>query len=232
MHINSGFNYWVCNDHGSIADWVSGIGTIGAIMVGFHQVKVQNQLERARIIENKRPRFDVKSASALIPKNNVLAFEHDASRVKEIVEDYGDRYFKLQMTNISENIVYDLAVRFIYVNSEGKMQNDFFSFNGLKAREKLILIPTNHEYTIKPKRLIIKYTSSVGEEGFCDYNHFEKSKNFFEQPNYYFVMSNNKYMSGYEIGKMISKKSKQFKKLNFESKYLNNRFSFSEKGKE
>ena len=38
MRSNSGFNYWLWNDHGSVADWVSGLGTLGALIFAYKEI--------------------------------------------------------------------------------------------------------------------------------------------------------------------------------------------------
>lgn len=38
MRSSTGFNYWLWNDHGSVADWVSGLGTLGALIFAYKEI--------------------------------------------------------------------------------------------------------------------------------------------------------------------------------------------------
>ncbi|PKZ26361.1 hypothetical protein CYJ78_12365 [Lactobacillus crispatus] len=64
---------------GSVAEWIGGFGTIAAVIAGFAQVKNQNKIKKANDIEEKRPRFDVKSASTIKNYKEIvtLACKHD-----------------------------------------------------------------------------------------------------------------------------------------------------------
>lgn len=226
MKSSSGFNYWVWNDHGSVADWLSGAGTVAAIWVGFRQIKIQNRLDRAKTIESKRPRFDVKNAARISTNFEVigLMIQHDSDAITSILKDKSK--YKIQMINISESPVYDLAIKFTYINKNGEQQTDTFSFSGLMSSKRLVLIPEDYDISIKMRELVIKFMSSTGELGFCRYKSSEKTKEDFEHPKYYFVKASNKYVSGGEMGQIISKESQLFQELDFKPNYLNNRFVY------
>src|SRR5699024_10081148 len=49
-----GFNYWITHDHGSVADWIGGVGTILAIVGGFQQINKQHKVDEAEKIEKDR----------------------------------------------------------------------------------------------------------------------------------------------------------------------------------
>lgn len=228
MKSSPGFNYWVWNDHGSVADWLGGAGTVVAIIVGFKQLKIQNLLGRAKTIESKRPRFDVKSAAGINTNGemDVLMVQHDRRETTRILKDLNK--YKIRMVNISESPVYDLAIKFIYIDKNGKKHTGTFSFSGLMPSKRLILIPKDYDKSIKMRELVIKFISSTGELGFCQYKSSERIEEDFEHPKYYFVKASNKYVSGGEMGQMISKGSQQFIELDFKPDYLNNRFIYPE----
>lgn len=226
MKSSAGFNYWVWSDHGSVADWLSGAGTVAAIGVGFRQIKIQNQFDRAKTIESKRPRFDVESAAGISTKVEVngLMIQHDSDKVTSILSDKNK--YKIQIINISESPVYGLAIKFTYINKDGEQQTDTFSFSGLMPSKRLVLIPEDYDISIKMRELVIKFMSSTGELGFCRYKSSKKMEEDFENPKYYFVTASNKYVSGGEMGHMISKEGQQFKELDFKPDYMNNRFFY------
>lgn len=95
---------------GSVAEWIGGFGTIAAVIAGFAQVKNQNKIKKANDIEEKRPRFDVKSASTIKNYKEIvaLACKHDTQIVKKVLQDNGSKYSKIQIINISPNVVYNL----------------------------------------------------------------------------------------------------------------------------
>ena len=91
---------------GSVAEWIGGFGTIAAVIAGFAQVKNQNKIKKANDIEEKRPRFDVKSASTIKNYKEIvaLACKHDTQIVKKVLQDNESKYSKIQIINISPNI--------------------------------------------------------------------------------------------------------------------------------
>ena len=92
--------------------------------------------------------------------------------------------------------------------------------------KRLVLIPEDYDISIKMRELVIKFMSSTGELGFCRYKSSKKMEEDFENPKYYFVTASNKYVSGGEMGHMISKEGQQFKELDFKPDYMNNRFFY------
>ena len=211
---------------GSVAEWIGGFGTIAAVIAGFAQVKNQNKIKKANDIEEKRPRFDVKSASTIKNYKEIvaLACKHDTQIVKKVLQDNGSKYSKIQIINISPNVVYNLAIKLTYTDSCGENVIDTYSYSGFSSNEQLFIIPNDYSSKIKLTNMIIKFLTSASELGFCEFSKGAKEEDMFEDAQYYFVNGNNSNVSGNEMGEMISREDTKFKKLDFKPSYMNNRF--------
>lgn len=211
---------------GSVAEWIGGFGTIAAVIAGFAQVKNQNKIKKANDIEEKRPRFDVKSASTIKNYKEIvaLACKHDTQIVKKVLQDNESKYSKIQIINISPNIIYNLAIKITYTDSCGENVIDTYSYTGFSSNERIFIIPNDYSSKIKMNNMVIKFLTSAGELGFCEFTKGEKEEDMFEDGQYYFVNGNNSHVSGNEMGKMISREDAKFRKLDFKPSHINNRF--------
>ena len=91
---------------GSIAEWAGAVGSVLAIFAGFHQVKKQNNFNRALKTEECRPKFECHFISTTGGKNAII-LTYDAgielSSVDFMLKNSGDRKIVCVRMNNSLN---------------------------------------------------------------------------------------------------------------------------------
>lgn len=222
------------NKYGTLADWVSGVGTICAFLVVFWQIKKEADIQRAMEVESHRPRFAVSDmlASEITPGNTVLIGSREA--IDELKEElrgmeeaneymdqpnptntflnftkFNDRNYAV-LKNISKNNIYSIAVEIKYLKDKSS-ESQIIEYSGIRPYENIVLLTDNDLWGEKNKceSIVVKFVSSANEIGFFD---FESSSSWYK---YLYVKSKNKSVSAYGMDKMISENSNEYESLNF-----------------
>lgn len=223
--------------YGTLADWLSGLGTIAAFLAVFWQVKKEADVQRAMDIENQRPRFAIhivpnkellKTETVFVGcQSNIDALKNELHSLKN-AEDFLDRKFDLDdwkdtksyyvIKNISKNNIYSITVNFMYLKN-GSMKSEKVKYTGVKPYENVVIL-TDFYYedtTTQFKEMVVKFTSSASEVGFLRYRPY--------QDDYFYVKSKNKSVSTVNEDKIILQNSKEYEELNFEMEDRKNIFS-------
>lgn len=111
-----GFNYWITHDHGSVADWIGGVGTILAIVGGFQQINKQHKVDEAKKIENSRPYFACNYVSETSACDTIVLTTSSFGNLSDIdfILRNNVSYRKIEIDNISDNPVYELAIKLFF----------------------------------------------------------------------------------------------------------------------
>lgn len=219
------------NKYGTLAEWISGVGTIGAFLVVFWQIKKEADIQRAMEVESHRPRFavSVMLASEITPGNTVFIGSREAIdklkeklREMEKANEYMDRpnptntflnftnddrnYAVLK--NISKNNIYSIAVEIKYLKDKSS-ESQIIEYSGIRPYENIVLLTDNDLWgeNNKCESIVVKFVSSANEIGF-----FYSESSWYK---YLYVKSKNKSVSAYGMDKMISENSNEYESLNF-----------------
>ena len=107
------FIKWLIKDTGSVADWVNDLGTIGAFIIIFWQIKKEAEIQRAIKIEEQRPRFAIRVVSDNnFPDANVT-FLGKWDKISEIITNIRNNNVirnVLILKNISRNDIYSITI--------------------------------------------------------------------------------------------------------------------------
>lgn len=223
------------NKYGTLADWISGVGTICAFLVVFWQIKKEADIQRAMEVESHRPRFavSVMLASEITLGNTVFIGSRKAiDKLKEELRgmeganefmdrsnptnkflnftNYYDRNYAV-LKNISKNNIYSIAVEIKYLKDKSS-KSQIIEYSGIRPYENIVLLTDNDLWGEKNKceSIVVKFVSSANEIGFFD---FESSESSWYK--YSYVKSKNKSVSAYGMDKMISENSNEYESLNF-----------------
>lgn len=222
-------NLWsvLTTNPGSLAEWVSGIGTLLAFFVVFWQINKQTNIQRALDIEHQRPRFAISTLLGYPSGNTIVVYDGNSNNNinvnSTILNNQGKQYQRINIRNISDNNVYSIEVAFVYYykSDRNNTMRELFNFNGLKENQNLLLFPrfeSQGKFTqdLVCSDLVIRFTSSVEEVGFVEYNGYEQ---MFPGlgiglENYYYVENKNRNVRAYGRDQMISEGSETFNRLN------------------
>lgn len=220
------------NKYGTLADWISGVGTICAFLVVFWQIKKEADIQRALEVESHRPRFavSVMLASEITLGNTVFIGSREAidelkkelrgmEGANEFMDlpnpkntflnftNYDDRNYAV-LKNISKNNIYSIAVEIKYLKDKSS-ESQIIEYSGIRPYENIVLLTDNDLWGEKNKceSIVVKFVSSANETGFF---YFESSRY-----KYSYVKSKNKSVSAYGMDKMISENSNEYESLNF-----------------
>lgn len=227
------FIKWIIQDTGTVADWVSGLGTVGAFFAIFWQMDKQEKMERAFKVEQSRPRFIHMFRGVLPDNTNILLDDNNFfASLGEKGYDYlklivnHPSYFNLlTLDNISSNTIYTCEViltddfeKEYYWVQNGLQQNSIIApvpvslINRFKnICEKQIVPDETKEKNIllHAKEIEVRFTTSSNEIGFyklCLNNNEEK---------YYFINeSNNNEIQASKNGKILGKNNPKIEVLN------------------
>lgn len=182
------------NKYGTLADWISGVGTICAFLVVFWQIKKEADIQRAMEIESHRPRFavSVTLASEITPGNTVFIGSQEAiDKLKEELRgmeetnecmdrpnptnaflnfiDHDDRNYTV-LKNISKNNIYSIAVEITY-SKDKSSESQIIEYFGIRPYENIVLLTDNDLWGEKNKceSIVVKFVSSANEIGFFDF---------------------------------------------------------------
>ena len=93
------FFQWLANDHGDVADWVSGLGTFLAFLAIFWQVNKQTNIQRGLDAEHQRPRFSLVFIPVVRTDVTTIVFgeEQDGNKAKQLAANHSGyrNYHKL-----------------------------------------------------------------------------------------------------------------------------------------
>lgn len=217
------FFQWIANEHGDVADWVSGIGTFLAFLAIFWQVNKQTNIQRGLDAEHQRPRFSL----VFIPEARkgmttvVFGEGQDGNKAEQLAMNHSG-YRKICINNMSPNTIYEIEVRLKYhLSSDPQgIREEYFLYSGLRPNHDLVLLPdfkfNDSDEQIRYDHLTIRFDTSANEIGFCDYqgSHSKSHDTALGSEKYYFVRSKNRSISATAPDVMIKKKSKIYADLN------------------
>jgi len=167
---------------GSTADWVSGIGSLGAIIVALWQMHVQrNKEEKEKILAN-RPFFSIVEQTQLKNRQDHLWLtDKDMSSIdidkvfEKPTRDY--TYFKVdvfayKLKNVSQAVANNVALKVEYqTKGTGEVtQTDYCNLRTcVGANEQAIILPHSimskpNTYSNYPKKIYLYFTSMDGRE--------------------------------------------------------------------
>lgn len=223
-------NFWsaLTTNPGSLAEWVSGIGTLLAFFVVFWQINKQTNIQRALDIEHQRPRFAISTLFGFSSGTTMVVYDGDSNKnninvIDAISNAQANQYQRISIRNISDNNIYSIEVAFYYYYKSDKnnIMRELFNFNGLRANQNLLLFPKS-EFQGKSTQdlvcsdLVIRFMSSAEETGFVEYNGYERDFPYLGigLENYYYVKNKNKNVRAYGKDQMIGEGSETFNRLN------------------
>ncbi|MCP0886945.1 hypothetical protein LB941_06310 [Ligilactobacillus sp. WILCCON 0076] len=181
---------------GSVADWVSGLGAIGAIFAVIWQVNKQKNIERALNIINKRPRFSLTTTTS--PNNETIVFakeknlEGSGYSLNLKKKNSEDAYICIQ--NISNNVIYNFDLILNYKCGKDKTDFEHWNFKGVYPNQIVTFLPSywfeDENDSCKIKKIIIRFYSPASEIGYFEVSNRkvnEKGRYNFDEGKYYFL---------------------------------------------
>lgn len=214
---------------GSLADWVSAIGTIGAFIWGIAAITKQTNIQRALNVESKRPRFSFELTDNA-PKGEIImrpyiGLETTTDAIEERLNK--DEGFLFRLYNISDNQIYSLKIILYYCydankvdctkeDTKNKSKNaksnktkpnlkswkNAYDFHGMFKGQSIVLIPT--KFIANWEKIVIRFRSSANEIGYMS---CESGKS----AHYYFVKDKNTAISTTGDDKLISSNEQPIK---------------------
>lgn len=207
------FIKWLIKDTGSVADWVNDLGTIGAFIIIFWQIKKEAEIQRAIKIEEQRPRFAMRVVSDNnFPDANVT-FLGKWDKISEIITNIRNNNVirnVLILKNISRNDIYSITIRIKYTENNEVTKFEKLGYSGIGPYENLVLL-SDFNFNDESKiygGLVVRFITPANEMGF-----FEADK-LDSKPKYYYVETKNKSVSVNDVDEIINKKSAKYKELN------------------
>ena len=204
---------------GSLADWLSAIGTIAAFFAVIWQQYRQEKAARSFKIEQSRPRF-LRLAGGVIPNEaDVLMNKQISSKLLyEIVskprkKDTNAHSALLAIKNISRNIIYKLEIIIEYEDKSIQCWKKI----GMQSNEVIVLVPSflkdgeRNLSNVNKKRseLKLRFLTPSNEVGFYIYNYENKIGK------YIFIKDKwNKKTTPPKGGTLLNRNSEQIKDLN------------------
>lgn len=206
------FANWFNTEHGNVADWASGLGTIFALIAVVWQEGRQENLERAINVEKSRPRFSLSFYPTITKNTTILYWNRKPENVKQIINKSGDYRF-ISIENISENMVYDFYVILKYHESQTfKPRTDYWKTAGIAPKEKVVVIPkykgseNEKAGNIVYDSLTIKFVTTANEVGFFSTKNADgdSTDNSFGNERYFYVKGKHiKHVTAVNRDKMI-----------------------------
>lgn len=178
---------------GSIADWVSGIGSCGAVIVALWQIIMQRKKEEKDRKLANRPFFSYvrktylqerKDKILLLPKDKKLVlswtfFKNEGEHILNFKKKIGAHEF----TNVSKAVATSLVLKIEYQNrSRDKvLRTDYCRIRRcVMGNEKVIILPTSvinepSTYASCPKNIYLYFTT-IDDRAYCQRWIEKKSK--------------------------------------------------------
>ena len=169
---------------GTVADWVSGIGSLGAVIVALWQIIVQRKKERKdREIAN-RPFFSCEAKSYLErKKDDVWTISKDDLNKKyedvfeQRTEDYikfRNKIFVFEFKNASQAVATSLVLKIEYQNEikDKVLETDYCMIEKcVMGNERAIMLPHDilnkpDTYVLCPKKLYLYFTT-IDDKAYC-----------------------------------------------------------------
>lgn len=189
------FVVWLNTEHGNVADWASGLGTICALAAVVWQQGRQENLERAINVERSRPRFTLSFYPTITEKSTILYWNRSPKDVENIISTDGFYRF-ISIENISENMVYDFYVILKYHIAQTSQERiDYWKTAGIGPKEKVVILPKYKGSDLEAERnivyesLTIKFVTTANEVGFFSTENTtnDPTDNSIGSGRYYFV---------------------------------------------
>ena len=207
------------NYGGTVADWVTGLITMGAFIWSISVIFKQTEIQRALNIENQRPRFSYERTLIIRKGNVVLRSDNSSDSTPEKIKNKlkKEEGYLFRINNISKNPIYSLRIILSHDN-----RIDTYIFHGLAEKSSVVLIFT--PYMKKWNSLYIKFRTTANEIGYMYSSPSKKTK-------YYFVKGQNKVITASGEDKMIFKNAKIVQEFNeiFESQKPGTGYFYAEK---
>lgn len=209
------------DNYGSLADWVSGLGSIGAIFAVMWQVNKQKKVERALETEKKRPRFLITYVEKT--SNECLKFYN--SSIREYIQNgeiqIPSSCLYVVLKNVSINPVYGFDIVLNYYENK-ELKTECWSVGLISPNEEVSFIPSfwfgDRLKNVVYCEIIIKFVSTSNEIGFLKMNKFKNisiaEKPVFDKEKYFFVKDKRRSeVEAFNEDKMITKNSKLFERF-------------------
>lgn len=208
---------FVSDKYGTLADWISGIGTIAAFSVVIWQQYRQENIGRAFRIEQGRPRFRFLYRGELPDKTNILINTYGSAKLYNTVKNYNSALPTLE--NISDNTIYTLSVIIEYRSGV----KEYWKANGIHGGDIVAFVPSflpdDFLLGLKITELKARFLTISNEIGFYKYEPLE------DKGSYFFIENEqNSQIRASGLGKMVSKNNIQIKKWNQEFDNLEKNF--------
>lgn len=216
------FANWLSTEHGNVADWASGLGTIFALIAVVWQQGRQENLERAINVEKSRPRFSLSFYPTVENNTTILYWNKDPQDVKNMVKN-GGVYRFISIENISENMVYDFYAILKYHEAQTfKPRTDYWKTEGVSPKEKVVMIPkfkgteVEKSANIIYDSLTIKFVTTANEVGFFSTINIngDSTDNSFGNARYFYVRGKHiKHVTAVNRDRMIKVNSDKCRSL-------------------
>lgn len=191
--INGIINFLSKLDWGTVADWVSGIGSCGAVIVALWQIIMQRKKEEKDRKLANRPFFshirktylqESKDEILLLPKDNkhVLSWTFFKSEGEHIL-NFKKKIGAHEFTNVSKAVATSVVLKIEYQNrSRDKvLRTDYCKIRKcVMGNEKVIILPTSiinepSTYACCPKNVYLYFTT-IDDSAYCQRWIGKKSK--------------------------------------------------------
>lgn len=172
------------NNFGSIADWVSGIGSLGAIIVALWQIIIQRKKEEKDRKLANRPFFSYVRKNylkegidklLLLPKDNKYVLrESFFERESENNLKFKKKIAAYEFTNVSQAVATSVVLKIEYQNRtrDKVLRTDYCKIRKcVMGNEEDIILPTSiiHEpstYARCPKNVYLYFTT-IDDRAYC-----------------------------------------------------------------
>ena len=181
---------WPKLDWGTVADWVSGFASIGAIVFAYIQIKMQREeYENDKTDEMRREKLANQSFFSIVEQTQLkdgkdhlwLADEDCQSNPNKVLEkttpDYtyfkGD-FFAYKLKNVSQALATDVALKIEYQDkiSDEILKTEYCNLRTcVGANEQAIILPHSimnepETYSHCPKKIYLYFTS-IDNKAYC-----------------------------------------------------------------
>ena len=168
---------------GTVADWVSGIGSLGAIIFAYWQMNVRRKKEEKDIILANRPFFSfIKLQYLKIGKDHLWLIGEDDpkkinsafEKVTETTREFKKDIFAYEFKNVSQALATNVVLKIEYQNEakDKVIKTDYCNIGTcVVGNERAIMMPHSimneaSTYSFRPKRLYLYFTT-VDERAYC-----------------------------------------------------------------
>ena len=175
---------WPKLDWGTVADWVSGIGSCGAVIVALGQLIWQKEKEKKEKKLANRPYFSIVEQTQLKNKQDHLWLtdkDYQLIGPKKVFKKptqsytvFKDDFFAYKLKNVSQAVATDVVLKIEYQDETSKeiLETEYCNLRTcVGANEQAIILPHSimdnpETYSLCPKRIYL-YFKAIDDTTYC-----------------------------------------------------------------